>query len=63
MTKGQFRTAIETLGLTQADAAEFLGVCPRTGQNYALGKSRVPEGFAKLLRLMIKRKIKPEDVE
>jgi hypothetical protein len=34
----------------------------RTSQGYALGEYPVPEAIAKLLRLMIKLGIKPDDV-
>ena len=62
MTKNQYRTAIEKLELSQVRAAAFLGVSPRTSQGYALGEYPVPEAVAKLLRLMVKLGLKPEDV-
>jgi hypothetical protein len=62
MTANQYRKAIEDLEMSQARAAEFLGVSLRTSQGYALGEYPVPEGFAKLLRLMVRLKLKPEDV-
>ena len=63
MTSKQYRRAIENLGLSQQKAAHWLGVSPRTSQNYALGETRIPEPVAKLLRLMIKLNLKPEDIE
>lgn len=63
MTANQYRKAIEALGLSQHRAAEFLGVSPRTSQGYALGEYPVPQSIAKLLRLMLKLKLRPEDVE
>lgn len=62
MTPNQYRTAIEKLGLSQVRAAAFLGVSHRTSQGYALGEYPVPEAVAKLLRLMVKLELKPEDV-
>lgn len=62
MTANQYRKAIEALGLSQHRAAEFLGVSPRTSQGYALDEYPVPEAIAKLLRLMIKLGLRPEDV-
>lgn len=62
MTADQYRKALEKLGLSQAKAGEFLGVSLRTSQGYALGEYPIPEGYAKLLRLMIKLKLSPEDV-
>lgn len=60
MSPKQYRTIIEALGLTQEGAGEWLGVSARTGQNYAA--KGPPEPVAKLLRLMIRLKLKPEDV-
>lgn len=63
MTANQYKKAIEALGLSQVRAGEFLGVSPRTSQGYALGEYPVPEAIAKLLRLMVKLGLKPEQVE
>ena len=63
MTPTQFRTAIEKLGLSQVRTGEFLGMNPRTARAWALGESPIPESVAKLLRLMIKLDLKPEDVK
>jgi hypothetical protein len=62
MNQTQYRTALERLGLTQETAAEFLGVSLRTSHGYANGSS-IPEATAKLLRLMVKLDLKPEDVK
>lgn len=62
MTDKQYRNAIDKLGLTQAGAAEFLGVSIRTSHGYANGEP-IPEGYAKLLRLMVRLNLKPEDVK
>ena len=61
MTAKQYRAVLAKLGLTQAGAAELLGVSIRTSHGYANGDP-IPEGYAKLLRLMIRLKISPEDV-
>lgn len=63
MTSTQYRSAIEGLKLSQVRAAAFLGVSPRTSQGYALGEYPVPEAIAKLLRLMVRLKLNPEDVK
>jgi hypothetical protein len=63
MTPTQYKKSIATLGLSQVRAGEFLGVSPRTSQGYALGEYPVPEAIAKLLRLMVKLGLKPEDVK
>lgn len=35
MTPDTYRTALETLGLSQLAAGRWLGVSPKTAQNYA----------------------------
>lgn len=62
MTKNQYRAAIKRLGLSQVRAAAFLGVSPRTSQGYALGEYPVPEAVAKLLRLMVRLGLSPDEV-
>ncbi len=63
MTPTQYKAAIKVLGLSQHRAADWLGIGRRTSQDHALGKSRVPEPTAKLLRLMIRLELKPEQVK
>lgn len=62
MTQTQYREAIAKLGLSQRGAAAFLGVDERSSRRWAAGDAAIPEAVAKLLRLMIRLKIKPEDV-
>jgi transcriptional regulator with XRE-family HTH domain len=63
MDANQYRRALKKLGLTQQAAADFLGISLRTSQAYALGeKEVVPESIAKLFRLMIKLRLRPEDM-
>lgn len=62
MTPKQYAEAIERLGLSQRGAAEFLGVNERTSRHWIAGDSIVPLSVAKLLRLMIKLNVKPDDV-
>lgn len=62
MTPEQYKKHIKALGLSQQRAGIFLGVSPRTSQGYALGEYPVPEAIAKLLRLMAKLGLKPDDV-
>jgi hypothetical protein len=63
MTPNQYRKALEALEMSQARAAEFLGVSLRSSQGYALGEYPVPEAAAKLLRLMVRLNLKPDDVK
>lgn len=62
MTPDQYKNHIKKLGLSQERAGAFFGVSPRTSQGYALGEYPVPEAIAKLLRLMVKLGLRPEDV-
>jgi transcriptional regulator with XRE-family HTH domain len=62
MTTEQFRAALASLNLTQAEAAKLLGVCLRTAAGYATGKP-IPDGYAKLLRLMLRFKLRPRDMK
>lgn len=62
LTANQYRAVLDKLGLTQAGAAEFLGVSIRTSHGYSNGEP-IPEGYAKLLRLMVRLNLKPEDVK
>jgi hypothetical protein len=60
MTSEQYRKAIAKLGMTQGQAAEFLGVSVRSSNGYANG-SPIPEAAAKLLRLLIRLELEPKD--
>lgn len=61
MTANQYRTALDRLGLTQAEAAEFFRVSIRSSHGWANG-SPIPEAVAKLLRLMLRLGLRPNDV-
>lgn len=63
MTANQYRDAIKRLGLSQRQAGAFLGVDERTSRRWAAGDAEIPESVGKLLRLMIRLKLKPEDVK
>jgi len=62
MTKNQFRTAIDAIGLSQEAAGVFMGRSARQGQRWANGEP-IPDSVAKLLRLMLRLNLKPEDVK
>lgn len=63
MSSQQYRDALEKLGLTQVGAGELLRVGPRTSRRWALDEARVPGPVAILLRLLLKKRIKLEDIE
>ena len=60
MTPKQYRKIIEDLGLSQEAAGVWFGVSKRTGQNWAT--KGPPEPVAKLLRLMVRLKLTPDEV-
>ena len=62
MTPTQYKAAIKALSLSQERAGDWLGIGRRTSQGYALGEYPVPKQTAMLLKLMIRLKLKPEDV-
>jgi hypothetical protein len=62
MTTKQYLAAIGKLGLSQLAAGRWLGVSPRTAQNYA-GGGKIPEPVAKLLRLVLRLGLEPDDVK
>jgi len=62
MTPKQYADAIALLGLSQIAAGRFLGIDPRQSRRWIAGDARVPEAVAKLLRLMIRLKLKPDEV-
>ena len=52
MTPAEYKTALKALGLSQDAAARWLGVCVRTGTNYA---ARGPIGpAARAIRMALK---------
>jgi hypothetical protein len=61
MTATQFRKALDDLGLTQGGAAEWLEISIRAAHGYANG-APIPGPIAKLLRLCVRLKLRPEDV-
>lgn len=61
MTAKQYQSALDQLGLSQRAAGSFLGVDERTSRRWVAGDAAIPVAVAKLLRLMIKFEITPED--
>lgn len=62
MTPRQYREALDKLGLSQGAAAEWTGKKLRTIHGYCNG-SRIPQDHAMLIRLVLRLKLKPEDVK
>jgi transcriptional regulator with XRE-family HTH domain len=63
MTPAEFRTARLTLGWTQRQLADYLGVSAQTVKNYEAGRHPVPTPTARLLDLMVKTPKKKLDVD
>lgn len=63
MNHNEYRAVIAQLGLSQLRAAAWLGLSPRQGQRYASGEAEIPEPVAKLLRLLIRLEMPPDDVQ
>lgn len=60
MTARQYLDALAKLGLSQQAAGRWLGVSPRTAQNYAA--KGPPEPAAKLIRLVLRLGLNPGEV-
>jgi DNA-binding transcriptional regulator YiaG len=58
MTAEEIRTARESLGLSQSQAARMVGVTKRCWQYYEAGKRNIPEPVARLLRLSSRRSVR-----
>lgn len=56
MTPAEYRAALATLGLSQLAAGRWLGVSPKTAQNYASKGPSGPAAVAIRMALMIKAK-------
>lgn len=63
MTPNQYRAAIEKIGLSQRSAGTFLGVDERSSRRWASGEAEIPEAVGKLLRLMVKLGLSPDEVK
>ena len=48
--------------MSQTRAAQFFKVDDQTSRRWALGQSEIPEAVAMLLRLMVRLRLKPEQL-
>jgi hypothetical protein len=53
MNQDQYLTAIKRLGLNKLQAAELLGIDPRTQRRYTRGDRGVPEQTARFLKYLV----------
>jgi len=63
MNSAEFRAALDSLGLSQVRAAKLFGASDKAARNWAAGRNKVPYAVAILLRLMVDRKIAPDDLQ
>ncbi|MCA6108140.1 hypothetical protein [Bradyrhizobium cenepequi] len=65
MTGQEFDAALDKVGLSQRSAGRsgIFGVGDRQIRKWVANESAIPESAANLIRIMIKYKISPEDVE
>lgn len=61
MSREEYRESLDTLGLSIVGAVK-LGISRRQSQRLAAGQM-VPQPVSKLIRLMVKHKIKPDELE
>jgi hypothetical protein len=62
MKPNEYRDILETLGLTQVAAGDFLGYDPRTSRRWAAGDLDVPPVVEMLLRTMVRLRLTPDGV-
>jgi transcriptional regulator with XRE-family HTH domain len=62
MPSAELRELIQSLGLTQAAAAKFVGVEPRTLKRWLAGGAPVPHSVILLLRIVDRLRLSPEDM-
>jgi hypothetical protein len=58
----QFAYALSRLGLNHNEAGEWLGLNSRQGRRYANGELEIPVAVSKLVTLMMRLGLKPEQV-
>jgi len=63
MTKKEYRSAIELVGLSQVKASDFFEVSRKTSPRWARGEAPIPGAIKKLLRVMVAKELSPEEVD
>ena len=63
MSAGEYRTALEGVGLSQRGAARFFGIAERTSRTWALDEAPVHPTVALLLRYMVREGLSADDVK
>ena len=63
MTPTQLQAVLDRLGSSQRSAGRWLGVGERQVRRWVAGDSAIPQPVALLLRLMVARGIRPEQLQ
>ena len=63
MTGPDYLSALDTIGLDHLTVARFLQIAPSTSRRWAHGQREIPYSVALLLRYMVRKKLKPHDIE
>jgi hypothetical protein len=63
MKSRQYRRFLDKLEISQARAGEMLGLTPRTSRRYAADDTAIPGAVDIVLRMMIKHKYTPDDID
>lgn len=63
MSKTKYRESIDAVGLSQVAASEFFEVSRKTSPRWARGEAPIPGAVKKLLRVMIDKKMSPQEVD
>jgi hypothetical protein len=62
MTLDEYQSALTRLGLSQVGAARLFGYNERTSRRWATGEQPIPRVVEIVLWLILKFKVKPEDI-
>jgi hypothetical protein len=63
MSAKDYRAAIDRLGMSQTRAGQFFGFSDRQGQRMASGDVKLLPAVVHLLKLMLKYKVDPADLD
>ena len=63
MSAAEYERAIRKLNLSQIRAARFFGISDKQGQRLATGQIEVPPTIAHLLKLMLRHRVAPSQLD
>jgi hypothetical protein len=59
----QYRRFLAALDISQGRAAKMFELAPRSSRRYALNEVNIPDAINIVLRLMIKHRYTPDDID